>query len=429
MDLAFVASYHALLLYLSVCIQQRPFHSIPMSSPVNEGEDAQLDRMEHIAEEEEDDIEEQSMDDDSICPVLVFGPDDDESATTYGAGNSRNFHWGTTSASLEDVSENTSDNSQDYNQDYNMNMSTLSIDYLDSEEDSQSQSQYTRRSSSDSRRRSSSRYSIDSAPSTTSTTSDPPQNANKRRAKGSASGHAPDKTGLSPPARPLLSRSASRRRNSIHLKSVASSASINEDDESSATSSSVMKRGYSRKQTRRTSHGITVRRVENQSVIFDSVDNAISSLGQASNSEWENVAAAAAVVAAGMGAGSNKRSHLQFAVDDNVLVFLNILNHTNSVDPQDAFTVTPVNRFGFPPGEGKTVAQQQGPYVYVLATVRKVHFDEDVRYYTVARADTGAEQRADTGMYLYCIVLYFFLSVPHQTKDNYFISWDVCRPC
>jgi hypothetical protein len=213
----------------------------------------------------------------------------------------------------------------------------------------------------------------------------------------------------------MMNRTASRRRQSVSLKSVTAGTSGNEDDESSAASSSIMKRGFGRKQARRTSHSITGRRVENGSVVFDSVDTAISSLGQSSNSEWENVAAAAAVVAAGTGAGSNKRSHLQFAVDDKVLVFLNILNHTNSVDPQEAFTVTPVNRFGFPPGEGKSVDDQQGPYVYVLATVRKVHFDEDVRYYTVARADTGAEQRADTGVYLFII----------SSDEEKNISWDV----
>ena len=388
-----------------------------MSSAVDEGEDALLDRMEHIAEEEEDDMEDQSIDDDSICPVLVFGPDDDVSTASYGAGdydhaieNPRDYQLAPTSMSAEEVSENTSYNSQDYN------MSGLSMDephsssFFDSEEDSQ----YRRGSFRAQRRRSSSRMSVNSAPSTTSTASDPPHYyATKRRV--TRPGPETDERGPPPPTRNLMmNRSASRRRQSVSLKSVTAGTSSIEDDESSAASSSIMKRGFGRKQTRRTSHSITGRRVENGSVVFDSVDTAISSLGQSSNSEWENVAAAAAVVAAGTGAGSNKRSHVQFAVDDKVLVFLNILNHTNSVDPQEAFTVTPVNRFGFPPGEGKSVDQQQGPYVYVLATVRKVHFDEDVRYYTVARADTGAEQRADTGVYLSIIL----------SDDEKVFSWD-----
>jgi hypothetical protein len=114
-------------------------------------------------------------------------------------------------------------------------------------------------------------------------------------------------------------------------------------------------------------------------------------LGQLGNSEFENVAAAAAVVA--LGTVGSKR--IQFAVDDTALVFLNLLNHTNSVDPPEAFTVAPVNKFGFQPGEGKSQAEQEGPFVYVLATVRRVHFNEDVPYYTVIRADTLTEQRSD----------------------------------
>jgi len=54
-----------------------------------------------------------------------------------------------------------------------------------------------------------------------------------------------------------------------------------------------------------------------------------------------------------------------------------------------------VNRYGYPPGEGMTPEEQRGPYVYLLATVTKVHFEEDAEYYTVTRADTGVNQRAD----------------------------------
>ena len=124
-------------------------------------------------------------------------------------------------------------------------------------------------------------------------------------------------------------------------------------------------------------------------------DTTFSSLGQMGHSDFDNVAAAAAVVALGAGPHSNKR--IQYAVGDTVLVFLNIMNHTNSVDPPEAFTVAPVNKHGFPSGEGKSHAEQQGPFVYVMATVKRVHFDEDVPYYTVIREDTGADQRADVG--------------------------------
>ena len=58
---------------------------------------------------------------------------------------------------------------------------------------------------------------------------------------------------------------------------------------------------------------------------------------------------------------------------------------------------TLVNRHGFPPGEGATPEEQSGPYSFVAATVLTVHFDEFAEYYTVKRADSGAEQRADTG--------------------------------
>jgi hypothetical protein len=54
-----------------------------------------------------------------------------------------------------------------------------------------------------------------------------------------------------------------------------------------------------------------------------------------------------------------------------------------------------VNRHGFPPGEGATPEEQRGPYIYVLCTVKEVHFEEFAAYYTVDRCDTKAEQRAD----------------------------------
>ena len=59
-------------------------------------------------------------------------------------------------------------------------------------------------------------------------------------------------------------------------------------------------------------------------------------------------------------------------------------------------TIEPVNKYGYPKGKGYNEHQKKGPHVYVLATVKKVHFDETARYYTVERADTKTEQRADT---------------------------------
>ena len=52
---------------------------------------------------------------------------------------------------------------------------------------------------------------------------------------------------------------------------------------------------------------------------------------------------------------------------------------------------------GLAPPPPRNEAEKTGRYTYVLATVKHVHFDEDDRYYTVVRADTGTEQRTDSG--------------------------------
>lgn len=78
------------------------------------------------------------------------------------------------------------------------------------------------------------------------------------------------------------------------------------------------------------------------------------------------------------------RVYRRYRVGDPVLVS----NHSSRV-------ANLVNRYGYPPGEGVTPEEQRGPYLYILATVAKVHFGENAEYYTVTRADTGANQRAD----------------------------------
>lgn len=83
--------------------------------------------------------------------------------------------------------------------------------------------------------------------------------------------------------------------------------------------------------------------------------------------------------------GKPKAAYRRYRVGENVLICC------------DSHWAALVNRFGFPPGEGTTIDEQSGPYAYVMATVKTVHFDEFAEYYTVKRADTGAEQRADTG--------------------------------
>ncbi len=56
-----------------------------------------------------------------------------------------------------------------------------------------------------------------------------------------------------------------------------------------------------------------------------------------------------------------------------------------------------VNRYGFPEGGGgaATPEQRRGPYIYVLAQVKSVHFGENAQYYTVSRFDNEEDQRAD----------------------------------
>lgn len=62
-------------------------------------------------------------------------------------------------------------------------------------------------------------------------------------------------------------------------------------------------------------------------------------------------------------------------------------------------TVAPVNKFGYPYGEGKKEEHKKGPFKYVLAIVRQIHFKDVARHYTVERIDTGetVKSDADTG--------------------------------
>lgn len=76
--------------------------------------------------------------------------------------------------------------------------------------------------------------------------------------------------------------------------------------------------------------------------------------------------------------------HVRYRVGDPILIANHQSNWANLV-----------NRYGYPPGQGYSEEEQKGPYVYVLSHVKKVHFEEDAEYYTVTRADTGADQRAN----------------------------------
>ena len=72
------------------------------------------------------------------------------------------------------------------------------------------------------------------------------------------------------------------------------------------------------------------------------------------------------------------------------------INEAVLVSNHQSRKVLLVNQYGFPPGEGKRPEEQRGPYLYVLATVQQIHYDEYEVYYTVQRADNGVKQRADT---------------------------------
>ena len=59
-----------------------------------------------------------------------------------------------------------------------------------------------------------------------------------------------------------------------------------------------------------------------------------------------------------------------------------------------------VNRFGFPPGEGngRSMEERSGPYLFVLGKVQQIHYEENSVFYTVRREDTGVDVRGDAGV-------------------------------
>ena len=86
-------------------------------------------------------------------------------------------------------------------------------------------------------------------------------------------------------------------------------------------------------------------------------------------------------------AGAHRNATVyRYNIGDPVL----ISNHT-------ARMTNCVNRFGFPSGGGSTSEEQRGPYIYVLGTVKTVHYEENAVFYTVSRVDTGSDVRGDPG--------------------------------
>jgi len=151
-----------------------------------------------------------------------------------------------------------------------------------------------------------------------------------------------------------------------------------------------------------------------------STESLLSSLDDPSSASDSSVAAANLVATL---SGNKIKQHVRFNVGDKALVYLSVLNHTTAFEhlsqlktrqrlnitgseldikaskgDSDAMqndmeedvaklvaksTRVPVNRLGFPQGQGETKEEKSGPWIYVLATVTAVHFEEDARYYTV----------------------------------------------
>eukprot|EP00978_Attheya_sp_CCMP212_P041426 scaffold237497_cov58-Attheya_sp.AAC.6 len=139
--------------------------------------------------------------------------------------------------------------------------------------------------------------------------------------------------------------------------------------------------------------------------------SSLSDYSDFTGTDWGEMstAASAAIVAAGSTAASRHR-RTRYGVGERALVILNILNNNLPQLFQDeerveeiyqSITVCAVNRFGYSAkysssNKSSNSEEHRPPYVYVLATVKKVHFEEDAQYYTVTREDAGINQRADS---------------------------------
>jgi hypothetical protein len=199
----------------------------------------------------------------------------------------------------------------------------------------------------------------------------------------------------------FMAADASRRRS--QAPSVASFALTNPDgsletDNHGNSRPSIMtwgRRGR-RRSAQRSVVNSDISVASNGASILESMTEAMGILEAHQSNDSQHVAAAAAVVAASAQT-SAKRGYIQFGQKDHVLVMLTMLGMADQGGERENYTVDPVNEHGYPKGQGKTEAQKQAPFLFVLCTVTQVHFDEDERYYTVRRCDNGKEQRADPG--------------------------------
>lgn len=136
--------------------------------------------------------------------------------------------------------------------------------------------------------------------------------------------------------------------------------------------------------------------------------------------DGSSTAAAAAAVIAASAQQERRGRGIQFGQGEFALVQLSRLGLSELSCEKDLITVAPVNKYGYPIGEGKTFEQKRGPFIYVLCKVVQVHFDEDERYYTVSRLDIDAEQRADTG---------FDWMQPIRNEEDIEIAFIAAKKC
>ena len=107
----------------------------------------------------------------------------------------------------------------------------------------------------------------------------------------------------------------------------------------------------------------------------------------------------------GMGDDGNdgpRTRHRRYRIGDPVLTSNHNIRWTNCV-----------NKHGYPPGSGSTSEEKQGPYDYILTTVKIVHYEENAVFYTLTRADNGIEIRGDPGIHIDGHGITTRLQVPH----------------
>lgn len=106
---------------------------------------------------------------------------------------------------------------------------------------------------------------------------------------------------------------------------------------------------------------------------------------------------------------NRQAAYREYSVGDAVLVFAN-----------QRF-VSSVNRDGFPPGQGRTADERNGPYLFVLGKIKQIHFEENSVFYTVRREDTGVDVRGNPSKFSIAISFSVYLSLI-LSSETYFLK-------